>query len=404
MCGENYQPQTSQGRQLSNGRKCQTASKVSSAALPTATVQVSNKGCKGSVAKGITTRTFFDQGSQKTFISQSLANKLKLKVYGRLTLSLSGFKGDTDEAQYALVRPEITLGNRTKVVDALVLNKLPSYIHTPGLKEQAERLGKLHVLADHYLKSDTVGHIDIIIGADNYSQFITGCGRVLSLDVLNTPGGLIIYGPIPLTHGAHVQVTHVSVFHQTVHNYEFFPGNDCDLTPRMWDLTNMGISQYEQAVDDKAAYDSYLNSVQYIDEKYWVRLPWKKDSPPLPNNFEHCRAILHSQLQGLRRTPEKLDLYDKILGEQLKLGFIEQCESLTSNDNYHYLPHHGVAKDSLTTPLRLVYNASSKAQRGEASLNDCLMKGPNLVEGLLGSVVSFRAEPYAYSADISKAF
>ena len=97
-------------------------------------------------------------------------------------------------------------------------------------------------------------------------------------------------------------------------------------------------------------------------------------------------------------------MYDKILGEQLKLGFIEQCESLTSNDNYHYLPHHGVAKDSLTTPLRLVYNASSKAQRGEASLNDCLMKGPNLVEGLLGSVVRFRAEPYAYSADISKAF
>ena len=122
------------------------ANKVSSAALPTVTVQLSNKGCKGSVVKGITTCAFFDQGSQKTFISQSLANRLKLKVYGRLTLSLSGFKGDTDEAQYALVRPEITLGNRTKVVDALVLNKLPSYIHTPGLKEQAERLGKLHTI------------------------------------------------------------------------------------------------------------------------------------------------------------------------------------------------------------------------------------------------------------------
>ena len=63
-----------------------------------------------------------------------------------------------------------------------------------------------------------------------------------------------------------------------------------------------------------------------------------------------------------------------------------------------------MAKDSISTPLRLVYNASSRASSEEASLNQCLMRGPNLTEKLLNTLARFRTEKYAYSADISKAF
>ena len=369
------------------------------AALPTATVDVANRATKESV----TTRVFFDQGSQKTFISQSLAKRLKLRVTDKVKLQLSGFTGTAEEQEYDVVRPSIKLGRRVKSVTAVVIKDLPSNITTPGLKRTVQKLARSCTLADRNITSDTVDHIGIIIGSEYYGRFVTGLGKKEGVDVLITPGGLVVYGPIPFSHGTDIAVRHVSVYHMAVQS-EAEVNHGQDLIPKMWDLTNMGIAPEEHAVDDDAAYDSYLKTVQYVDQKYWVRLPWKQDSPPLPSNLTNAKVQLSSQLAKLRREPQKLKVYESILTEQLKLGFIEKCETITTVGEHHYLPHHGVAKDSLSTPLRLVYNAASKATKESASLNDCLMKGPNLTKKLLDILVRFRSERFAYSADISKAF
>ena len=63
------------------------------------------------------------------------------------------------------------------------------------------------------------------------------------------------------------------------------------------------------------------------------------------------------------------------------------------------MPYHAVFKKSATTPLRIVFNASSKPSDGK-SLNDCLMMGPSLTAKLL----LFRQGKYSVTADISKAF
>ena len=368
-------------------------------------MHIGNRDKRKKKKKCLTTRAFFDQGAQRTFISQDLVDKLRLKPSCKVRLELSGFLGKEREQEYDVVKPYVRLGRRVKVIPAVVIQNLPSKIHTSGLKVAAAKVAKNNRLADQHLDSDTLNHIGIIIGSDNYSRFITGVGRREGIDVLETPGGLAIFGPIPLSHGSCVGVNHVSVYNLAVPK----PNQDnveChDLTPRMWDLVNMGISPNEEAVDDSAAYDSYLESVQYVDKKYWVRLPWKPNAPVLPTNYQNSKAQLTSQLNKLRKTPEKLTVYNRIIQEQLKLRFIENCSKIATVDNqYHYLPHHGVAKDSISTPLRLVYNASSRASSEEASLNQCLMRGPNLTEKLLNTLARFRTEKYAYSADISKAF
>ena len=69
----------------------------------------------------------------------------------------------------------------------------------------------------------------------------------------------------------------------------------------------------------------------------------------------------------------------------------------------HYMPHHAVFKKSATTPLRIVFNASSKPNDGK-SLNDCLLTGPSLTAKLHEILVQFRQGTYAVTADISKAF
>ena len=67
------------------------------------------------------------------------------------------------------------------------------------------------------------------------------------------------------------------------------------------------------------------------------------------------------------------------------------------------MPHHAVFKKSATTPLRIVFNSSSRPNEGK-SLNDCLMTGPSLTAKLHKILIQFRQGKYAVTADISKAF
>ena len=67
------------------------------------------------------------------------------------------------------------------------------------------------------------------------------------------------------------------------------------------------------------------------------------------------------------------------------------------------MPHHAVFKKSATTPLCIVYNASSKPSEGKP-LNDCLLTGPSLTAKLHEILLQFRQGTFSMTADISKAF
>ncbi|XP_045590169.2 uncharacterized protein [Procambarus clarkii] len=62
--------------------------------LPIAQLQLNSKNSK------ITTRGLFDQGSQRTFITQQAANQLKLKPLCKVTLNISGFLADTGPQEF----------------------------------------------------------------------------------------------------------------------------------------------------------------------------------------------------------------------------------------------------------------------------------------------------------------
>ena len=53
--------------------------------------------------------------------------------------------------------------------------------------------------------------------------------------------------------------------------------------------------------------------------------------------------------------------------------------------------------------MRVVFNSSARA-KGGMSLNDCLAKGPCLLNELLGILLRFRQERFAFIGDISKMF
>ena len=114
---------------------------------------------------------------------------------------------------------------------------------------------------------------------------------------------------------------------------------------------------------------------------------------------------MKGQIRRLKKEPELLNEYHRIMKEQAEQGIIEQVTSLEKVDKVHYLPHQAViCKDAVTTKVRIVYDASSKGSKSSTSLNDCLHVGPSLNPLLYNILIRFRENRVALVADIKKAF
>ncbi|GFX25755.1 DUF1758 domain-containing protein [Trichonephila clavipes] len=94
----------------------------------------------------------------------------------------------------------------------------------------------------------------------------------------------------------------------------------------------------------------------------------------------------------------------KVFQDWEKLNIIERVPDLELNKECHYLAHRPVIKlDSQTTKIRPVFDASP-SEKGKPSLNECLLRGTNLIELIPDILDRFRMYPIGISADIEKAF
>ncbi|XP_066595474.1 uncharacterized protein [Prorops nasuta] len=76
---------------------------------------------------------------------------------------------------------------------------------------------------------------------------------------------------------------------------------------------------------------------------------------------------------------------------------------IETNDNY-YLPHHAVIKkNSLTTKVKVVFDASCRSDKG-ISLNEVLLTGPTIQDKLFEHILRIRLHKYIVTADIEKMY
>ena len=129
--------------------------------------------------------------------------------------------------------------------------------------------------------------------------------------------------------------------------------------------------------------------------------------PHLPENFELSLGRLKSLSKRLEKNPNLLEKYNNIIQEQIAKGVIERVESSEEdNENRkHYILHHAViTPEKSTTKIRIVYDASAKIKRNAKSLNECLYRGPVILEDLCGLLLRFRMKKIGLVSDIEKAF
>ena len=169
---------------------------------------------------------------------------------------------------------------------------------------------------------------------------------------------------------------------------------------QLWDLEQIGILPESFSPNEQETISVVRSNMQQAESGYIVRLPLKDETCPSVN-YRTARGQLNQLVHRVENNEQFGQQYNKVVESYVEKEFIEQIPNQPVEG--HYMPHHAVFKKSATTPLRIVFNASSKPNEGK-SLNDCLMTGPSLTAKLHEILLQFRQGKYAVTADISKAF
>lgn len=101
--------------------------------------------------------------------------------------------------------------------------------------------------------------------------------------------------------------------------------------------------------------------------------------------------------------PKFYEQYKNFIDEYIVLGHMTEIEE-DFDPRAYYLPHHAeVRPDSLSTKLRVVFDASAKIT-GTTSLNSHMLAGPRLQDELSTILLRWRSYKYVLTSDVEKMF
>ncbi|XP_070851469.1 uncharacterized protein [Drosophila suzukii] len=351
--------------------------------LATALVRIVNN----STGQSALVRALIDHGSEGTLITENIVQALRLKRHP--------------------VRAEITgIGNTSHnqcrhSTDFTIIScsgsDFNAYVSSAFI---------LRSLTDpNFIKS---GRIDLLIGVDIIPQLMLPDirkGTVAEPIAQNTQLGWIVFGP---TEAA--QTTSISIRCNLA--------NLNNMVQRFFELDQVSTTRQLNA-EEKWCEDHFQQThIRQPNGKYLVRLPLKTLFDPtqvIGRSRQIALNRFHALERKLNHRPDFSQQYASTIQEYFDL---KQIKEVKGSEEEHTrinaqrqlsisactVPHHAVIKDdSLTTKMRVVYDASCKTSNGR-SLNDILCTGPALQNDLGGVILNWRLHRYVFVADITKMY
>ncbi|XP_035218928.1 uncharacterized protein LOC118192134 [Stegodyphus dumicola] len=244
---------------------------------------------------------------------------------------------------------------------------------------------------------ETDPRIHLLIGADVAGKLLNGKVQVLADGpvAVGTHLGWTLMGKIPQV--PKVSESYLSIIYLLTHNFNLLD---------MWSLERIDTAdpvESQSAVELQQAALVHFHRLKVNNEgRYEVTLPWLKLHPTLPEGKDLAERRLRTIFKRLK-TANILEVYQEVLQTWLKDGIIEELKEDEVITPGHFLPHRAVVKNSATTKIRPVFDASAHTKTS-VSLNECLAKGPNLIELIPAILTRFRMKEFAVTADIKQAF
>ncbi len=177
------------------------------------------------------------------------------------------------------------------------------------------------------------------------------------------------------------------------------------LLVRMWEIDRAAAVGTPNLQDEKL-FQFLRDNITLDNNKYCLPTLWKEPDSRPRNNYNYAL----SRLMALWRSKTMKDevvarLYNEQLQDWLASNYVYQVTSDNlANDNAYYLPHFSVVRwDKQSTKVRVVMDGAARPGKNP-SLNDCLKKGPKLVNELTTVLLRFRRREVCIAADIRQMF
>ena len=349
----------------------------------------------------------FDEGAQRSFITQSLADQLKSTSCRTESVCISSFGGESTPkhpVDVITVALETDLGDIN--ISALVVSTIAAPLNNFVTSDVCELPHLQGLKLPHPVTSSQKFDISLLLGADHYWEIVGNhIVRGEGPTAMQSKLGYLLSGPLQ----RQTQSSNTSVLH--AYPTQILDASSIANLPELC-IDNQSSDNVTSQQLPVPLSDSFIDTFQRHcisrdrDGSYVVRFPWKTNHPILSPNLVICERQARALARKLGRQPNLLQLYGNIINEQEQRNFIERVSStdLPNSKRIHYIPHHPVKKNSLTTPVRIVYNCSCRQSRKHASLIDCLMVGSPPLIDTANILLRFRLHNYALSTDIEKAF
>lgn len=365
--------------------------------LPTLQVRLTSEQGKSCLARAI-----IDTAAQRSYILNSTAEQLNLRVIGEESLYHSLFGGKrtrrNTHKKFQVSLSSVAGDYKCKIEflgQDVICGELPTVPKGPWIDEMKEAGIKFSDL------SMEKGPIDILLGADVAGLFYNGNVKRLSSGTLvcfETSFGWTVSGKLPSRTVYKPEEQSTATYLTTTMFCNTLNVSD------LWRLDLIGIDdptehKHKNAVEADVK-RHFLETVKVNEEgRYEVNLPWKENHIPLPTNFDLAAKRLVSTVKKLE-SDGHLAEYQNVFDEWKAESVIEEIPQ--SNEG-HFIPHRHVVKLSSTTKIRPVFDASAH-QRNAPSLNNMLEKGCNVIEQIPPLLHRFRLHKIGVVADIRRAF
>ncbi|XP_062714275.1 uncharacterized protein LOC134291033 [Aedes albopictus] len=182
-----------------------------------------------------------------------------------------------------------------------------------------------------------------------------------------------------------------------------------DLVKGYFAMENLGVSVAEgpEAEEDRRAKEILRRTtIKRADGHYETGLLWRYDSVELPSSYGMAERRLLCLERKLRSNPELQASLERQISEYQDKGYAHKAtpQELANSDPHRtwYLPLGVVTNPRKPGKVRIIWDAAAKASG--VSLNDVLLKGPDLLTSLPGVLCRFRQREVAIAGDIREMY
>lgn len=392
-----YEMSNGTATQLSKIHPHSTAqmNQLKSILLPTAIVKI--RGQSGGCTHA---RAVLDSASERSFITQSLRDKIKPKII-QSTFKIHGVGNSATQCiESCFVELKSRISSYKVNVQCLILPQITSNLPISSISIDNFNIPENIVLADPSFYDSQP--IDMLIGADLFWELIQEGKMRLNNGpfIQNTHFGWIVSGSIPLI--SHKQLTHV--------NCNLIQSDDENsmtslkqLLRKFWEIEELpNNSIHDIGSGEELACEEYFikTTRREPNGRFVVRFPLKHSATSLGETRSQAERRFYTLEKRLERNPTYKKLYSDFIHEYISLGHMSLVE--TYSTPHYFLPHLGVFREHATsTKLRVVFDGGMKSSTG-LSLNDLQMVGPGIQGDLIAILLRFRENRYVACADITQ--